>query len=104
MLSDREENTLREVQRRLASEDPTFVRSFDDAGQQYSTWSLQWPAALPRAAHTAAIVVALAFCVLMLVARAPGTALLFAAVAATIAVAGRRRDDPPSTQRRRDRP
>ncbi|ODU04386.1 MAG: hypothetical protein ABS81_10830 [Pseudonocardia sp. SCN 72-86] len=100
MLSDREKNTLREVQRQLVVEDPDFVRSFDDIGQQqYSTFSLHRASAMPRVAFAMAIIVAVVLSVLMLLARAPGAAFLFAMVATTIAVTGRRRDasGPPPT-------
>lgn len=92
MLSDRERKTLREVQRQFDAEDPDFSRSFDD-GLRHSTYSLQWAYTMPRWAYTTAIVVAVALGVLMLLARAPGTALLFAALATTIAMIRGRRDE-----------
>lgn len=93
MLSDRERNTLREVQRQFDAEDPNFSRSFVDVGQ-HSTYSFQWAYAMPRWAYTTAIVVAVALGLLMLLARAPGTALLFAALATMIAMIRSGRDDP----------
>jgi len=92
MLSDRERKTLRDVQRQFDAEDPDFSRSFDDVGQ-HSTYSLQWAYTMPRWAYTTAIVVAVALGMLMLLARAPGTALLFAALATMISMIRRRRDD-----------
>ncbi len=98
VLSDREQQMLREVQRRFVAEDPDFVRSFEDVGRRHSTFSLRWAYAMPRAVYTIAIVVAVALGVLMLLVAAPGTGLLFAALATMIAVVRRRRDEqgPPS--------
>lgn len=97
MLSDRERKTLRELQRQFDAEDPDFSRSFDDVGQ-HSTFSLQRAYALPRWAYTTAIGVAVALGMLMLMARAPGTALLFAALATIISMIRRHRDDPPGRE------
>ena len=83
---------LRDVQRRFDAEDPAFSRSFDDVGGP-STYSFRWAFTLPRRACTTAIVVAVALGVLMLLARAPGTALLFAAPATTFSMIRRSRDD-----------
>lgn len=94
MLSDRERKTLREVQRQFEAEDPAFTRSFDDIGRNRSTYSFQWAYAMPHWVYTTAVVVAVALGVLMLFARAPGTAFLFAALATMFSVVRRRRDGP----------
>jgi hypothetical protein len=94
VLTEREQKTLREVQRGFVAEDPDFARSVDDVGQRHSTYSLHWAYAMPRGVYTVAIVVAVALGVLMLLVRAPGTALLFAALATMISVIRRRRDEP----------
>lgn len=90
MLSDRDRErdrqTLREVQRRWLAEDPGFVASFDAAGPRDSTCSVQWAYDLPRSAYTTALVVAVALVVAMLALSAPGSALLFAALAVVTAV------------------
>lgn len=92
MLSDRERKTLREVQRQFDAEDPDFSRSFDD-GLGQSSYSFRWAYPMPRWAYTTAIDVAVALGVLMLLARAPGTALLFAALATMIAMIRGHRDE-----------
>jgi hypothetical protein len=97
VLNDRDRKTLREVQRQSDAEDPDFSRSFDD-GLQQSTYSVQWVYTMPRWVHTTALVTAVALGVLMVVARAPGTALLFAALATMISMVRRRRDDPPGRE------
>jgi len=94
VLSDREQDTLRELQRRLVAEDPDFARSFDDVRLRHSTYSLQWAYAMPRWVYPTAIVAAVALGVLMLLLGAPGTALGFAALATMISVVRRRRDQP----------
>ena len=58
MLGDREQQALLEVQRHLMAEDPDFARSFDEAGRQDSTYSVQWVYAMPRWVYTTAVVVA----------------------------------------------
>lgn len=80
MLSDRERKALRDLQRQFDTEDPDFSRSFDDVGRP-STYSFRWAFRIPRRTCTTAIVVAVALGVLMLLARDPGAALLFAALA-----------------------
>jgi Protein of unknown function (DUF3040) len=92
MLSDRERPTLDEVQRRFATEDPRFSASFNRARPGASSYSVQWAYTLPSWAYTTAMIVAAAFGVLMLMAGAPGTALVFAALATSISVLRRRRD------------
>jgi Flp pilus assembly protein TadB len=42
MLDDNERNTLREVERRLLSEDPEFARTFDARAQRLSRASGAW--------------------------------------------------------------
>jgi hypothetical protein len=92
MLSDRERETLREVQHQFVTEDPRFAASFTAIGPRASTYSVQWAYTLPSWAYTTAMIVAVAFGVLLLIAGAPGTALVFAALATVIALLRRRRD------------
>jgi Flp pilus assembly protein TadB len=94
VLSDHEQQALREVQRHLMAEDPDFARSFDEAGRQDSTYSVQWVYAMPRWVYATAVVVAVALGVLMLVVSGPGTALIVAVLATTIFVIQRRRGTP----------
>lgn len=94
MLSDRERETLRELQRQFVAEDPGLAGSFDDVGRRHSTFSLEWAYAMPRWVYTAALVVALILGVLMLLSRAPGTALVLAALATMISTLRKRRDEP----------
>lgn len=95
MLSDRDQETLRELQRQLVAQDPEFARSFDDLARRDSTFSLHRVHAMPRWVYTAAIAVAIALAVLMLlVVRAPESALAFAILAMMISVVRRRRDEP----------
>lgn len=93
MLSDREQKTFRELQRQFAAEDPAFVRTFDEVPPR-SAYSVQWAYGLPRWVYTSAMLVAVALGVLMLLARAPSIALVFAAIATLISVVRRRRDEP----------
>jgi hypothetical protein len=93
MLSDREQEALREVRRRLAAEDPEFVRSFEAVGRPHSQWSPQSVYGKPAWVFTVALVVAVAVAALMLLLEAPATAFGFAAVATAIAVLRRRRND-----------
>lgn len=76
MLSDRERETLHEIQCRLVVEDPGFTQSFDASEQRLS----RGPRGRHRA-YTVGIVVAVMLCVLMLMSQSPGTALAFAAIA-----------------------
>lgn len=92
MLSDRERQTLDEVQRRLAAEDPHFAASFTEAGPGASSFSVQWPYTLPSWAYPTAMVVAATLGVLMLVVGAPGSALVLAALATGISLLRRRRN------------
>jgi hypothetical protein len=94
VLSDREQQALREVQRHLTAEDPDFARSFDEAGRKDSTYSVQWAYAMPRWVYTTAVVVAVALGALMLVVSGPGTALILAVLATTIFKVRRRRGAP----------
>jgi hypothetical protein len=93
VLSDRERETLREVQRQLVSEDPRFARSFDAVGKRDSSCSLKWAYAMPRWAYTTAMVVTVMLSLLMLVTGGPGTALAFAALATMISAVRRHRDN-----------
>jgi hypothetical protein len=90
MLSDREGETLRAVQRQFDTEDPDFARSFEAVGRPDSHCSLQWVYGMPGWAYTTALVLAVALGVLMLLVQAPGTAFGFAALATTITVVRRR--------------
>jgi hypothetical protein len=92
MLSDRERETLREVQHRFVTEDPRFAASFDAVGPDASSYSVQWAYTLPSWTYTTAMSVAVALGVLMLMAGAPGSALVFAALATAISLLRRRRD------------
>jgi hypothetical protein len=85
MLNDRERATLREVQRSLRPSTPIAPGD--------SSYSVQWSYTLPRWAYTTALVVAMTLGVLMLMARAPGSALVFAALAVMISVVQRHRDE-----------
>ncbi|MDN5859195.1 MAG: DUF3040 domain-containing protein [Pseudonocardia sp.] len=93
MLSDRERETLRELEHQFEAEDPDFSRSFED-GERLSTYSMRWAYAMPGWVYPTAIVVVLAMGVLMLASRSPGTALLFVALAAMISIVRRSRDEP----------
>ena len=92
MLSDRERETLREVQHRFVIEDPRFAASFDAVGRGASSFSVQWAYALPSWAYTTAMSVAAALGVLLLMVGASGGALFFAALATAIFLMRRRRD------------
>lgn len=85
MLSDHERKTLREVELQLLL-DPNLARAFE-------TTARRSPHDRRRRAYTVSIVLTLALCLLMLVAGAPGTALVLAAGAGVIFMA-RRWDDP----------
>ncbi len=92
MLSDRERETLDQIQRRLLVEDPGFAQSFNDDAQRLPR-EPRAPRDRLRLAYTAAIVVAVMLCALMLLAQSPGTALAFAAMAGALFIARRRRHD-----------
>ena len=94
VLSDLEQQALREVQHHLMAEDRDFVRSFDEAGRRDSTYSVQRVYSMPRWVYTTAVVVAVALGVLMLGVSGPGTALILAVLATTIFVIQRRRGTP----------
>jgi Flp pilus assembly protein TadB len=91
VLNDREQDSLRELQRRLAAEDPEFTRSFDAVGRDTHI-SFEGVYRLPRWVYTLALVAAVAFTGLMVVARAPWPALLFATLIPIIVVLRRRRE------------
>jgi hypothetical protein len=92
MLSDRERETLREVQNRFVTEDPRFAASFNAVRPGASSYSVQWAYTLPSWAYTTAMIVAVVLGVLMLMAGAPGSALVFAVLATAISLLRRRRD------------
>lgn len=93
MLSDRERETLREVQCQLMTEDPDYAQSFEAVGRPDSHYSLHWMYGMPGWVYTTALVVAVALGVLMLLVQAPGTALGFTALATMIAAVRSRRND-----------
>jgi hypothetical protein len=94
VLSDREREILEEMQHRLVTEDPDFARSFEEVGRRGDSHiSLHRAFEVPRWAFPAAVFVAAAFSVLMLLALAPWTALLFMTLAIVTAVAWYHRDD-----------
>ena len=83
MLNDQEREMLREVQRQLVLSDPRFARSFDALDARHSSCSFPWAYTIPGLAYTTVMILAVVLGLLMLVAGAPGTALAFAALAAT---------------------
>ncbi|MGH3522554.1 MAG: DUF3040 domain-containing protein [Mycobacterium sp.] len=89
MLSDRERETLDQIQRQLLVEDPGFAQSFDSDAQRLPRES-RAPRDRHRWAYTGAIVVAVMLCTLMLLAHSPGTALAFAAITGALFMARRR--------------
>ena len=94
MLSDRERNILHEMQRQFVTEDPGFARSFEELGRRGdSRYSSQWAYGMPRWVYTQAFVVSVALSVLMLLALAPWTALVFMTLAIMIAIARFHWDD-----------
>lgn len=90
MLSDRERETLQEIQRRLLVDDPDFVRSFEPTDRPAEQPS---PRDRQRRAYTVWIVLALVSSALMLALGLPGTAVVLAAGAGLIGVERRYRDD-----------
>jgi DUF3040 family protein len=86
VLSDRERETLHEIQCRLLVEDPGFAQSFDASKHRL----LRGPRWRHRA-YTVGIVVAVMLCVLMLMSQSPGTALAFAAMTGWLFMARRGR-------------
>jgi hypothetical protein len=92
MLSDRERETLREFQHQFVTEDPRFAASFNAVSPGASSFSVQWAYTLPSWAYTTATSVAVALGVLMLMAGAPGSTLVFAALATATSLLRRRRD------------
>jgi Flp pilus assembly protein TadB len=77
MLSDRERETLDEIQHRLMTEDPQFTGAFDNKARGLAVHRL----AARRTALTAMILVALMLSVLMIVVHAAGPALFFTVAA-----------------------
>lgn len=91
MLSDREQQRLRDIQRRFMSEDPDFVRKFETAPKQPTT---QQP---NPGAYTICAVSALALSVLLLLAGSLTTALMLT-IAAGLIWSAHRRGRHPYTQ------
>jgi Flp pilus assembly protein TadB len=83
VLSDRERNVLHELERRLAADDPAFVRAFTG-----STRRLARNRPHRRAARTA-IVVAVLFGGFLLLAGSPGAAIAVAGVTGLVWLAWR---------------
>jgi Flp pilus assembly protein TadB len=77
MLSDRERETLDEIQHRLVTEDPQFTAAFESKARRLTVRGLR----THRTAVTALIVVALLLSVFMIVVQAAGPALFFTAAA-----------------------
>jgi Flp pilus assembly protein TadB len=98
MLSDREQQRLREIQRRFMSEDPDFVREFEAAPKQPTT---QQPN--PRA-YIICAVSALVFGVLLLLAGSLATALMLAIGAGLIWSAWRPRRAPHTPSQTEEKP
>lgn len=79
MFSDHERETLVELETRLLADDPTWAMAFDAASRRVSRQQ-----AFELAFHVVAMTVCVALTGLMLAVHAPGPALFFAAVAATL--------------------
>ncbi|MDU0294250.1 DUF3040 domain-containing protein [Saccharothrix longispora] len=79
MLSEREQDTLLEIQRRLAADDPDFERSFRALDEVA-------PAARPTRPRISSVIIALAagFAVLVLLAGSPVGALPYAVIATLV--------------------
>lgn len=77
MLSDHEWRTLREVERRLLTEDPGFVRSFDARARRLHGGSDRWGLQI-------FLVAGVLLSLLMLVTGSPGGAVAFAAATGLI--------------------
>ncbi|HEX2299942.1 MAG TPA: DUF3040 domain-containing protein [Pseudonocardiaceae bacterium] len=92
MLSDREREVLDEVQHRFVIEVPRFAASFNGAWLDESSYSIQWAYTQPSWAYTTAMIVAVASGVVMLMAGAPGSALVFATLATAISLLAWSRD------------
>jgi hypothetical protein len=89
MLSDRERERLREIQRRFMTEDPDFVREFGARPEQPTTE--QPTARQPYLdGYSICIISAVSLSVLMLLAGSPAVALLLAISAGLISAAQRR--------------
>ncbi|GAA3463743.1 DUF3040 domain-containing protein [Saccharothrix longispora] len=91
MLSEREQDTLLEIQRRLTADDPDFERSFRALDEVT-------PAVGPTRPRISSVIIALAagFAVLVLLAGSPVGALPYAAIAVLVRVV---RDLPDTTAR-----
>ena len=77
MLSDRERETLHEIQRHLIVEDPDFERSFRAFEAPASSAHHRW-------VYTTLVVVTAVLAPLLLLAGSPGGAVAFAIVAGTL--------------------
>lgn len=86
MLSDRERETLREIQRQFMVEDPELARSFREIDRPQPRDHL-------RQAYTVTMVVAMVFGFLVLVAGSPAGALGCGILAGLIWLARRHRDE-----------
>lgn len=86
MLSDRERETLYEIQRQFWDEDPNVAHSLEAAERRLSR-------DLRRCVYAITVAVAAPLSLFMLAVGLPASALLFAAVAGCAWVARRRRID-----------
>ncbi|ONI92119.1 hypothetical protein ALI22I_05775 [Saccharothrix sp. ALI-22-I] len=79
MLSDHEQETLREIQRQLVVDDPDFERSFRalDAPEPTPTAGRRW-------LYPMVIAIASLLAILMLLAGSPGSALGYGLVAGLV--------------------
>ncbi len=77
MLSDHEQETLREIQRHLVVEDPEFERSFRAFEGPISQPRYRW-------VYTTLVVITVALTLVMLLAGAPAGALASAVVAVVL--------------------
>lgn len=95
MLSDREQQMLRELEDRLAAQYPDFPRSFDVRAQRLGRPRLDGPV------RAAIATVVSALCALMLVTGAPGGAVALATVTGLIWLGWRWLHGPAPTDRAR---
>lgn len=88
MLDDDERAALRDIQRRLADDDPDFARSFVAGARRLARAATPL---LPKEAYTIMIVFSASFAVISLLAGSPFVALLFAGLSGWIWYARSRR-------------
>jgi hypothetical protein len=93
MLSDRDRERLREIQRRFMTEDPDFVREFGARPQQPAARSQPRAVGPNPDAYTICVVGAISLSVLMLLAGWLVTALVFAIGAGLLSSAQHRKDN-----------